>query len=142
MGNRFNGDVLATALANKKTNIKAALLDQSVVAGIGNIYACEALYMAGINPAALANSLKKPQIEALVQAVRAVLLKAIEAGGSSLKDYRQTDGSLGYFQHMFGVYDRVGKPCPNCDCDVGTSGGVRRIVQNGRSTFYCPVRQN
>jgi len=142
LGNRFNGNVLAATLANKKTNIKAALLDQSVVAGVGNIYACEALYMAGINPAALASSLKKLQVEALAQAVRAVLLKAIEAGGSSLKDYRQTDGSLGYFQHMFGVYDRAGKPCPDCNCDIDTSGGVRRIVQNGRSTFYCPMQQN
>ena len=142
LGNSFNGDVLAAALKGKKTNIKAALLDQSVVAGVGNIYACEALYMAGIDPATLACHLKKADVEALAQAVRAVLVKAIEAGGSTLKDYRQTDGSLGYFQHMFGVYDREGKPCPDCSCDIVTSGGVQRIVQNGRSTFYCPVRQN
>ena len=142
LGNHLNGDALANALKNKKTNIKAALLDQNVVAGVGNIYACEALYMAGIHPATLAGSLKGSQIEALVRAVRAVLFKAIEAGGSTLKDYRQTDGSLGYFQHMFGVYDRAGQPCPDCECDMSVSGGVQRIVQNGRSTFYCPVRQN
>jgi len=141
LGNSFNGDALGAAIKNKKTNIKAALLDQNVVAGVGNIYACEALYMAGIDPATLACDLKKTHVEALARAVRAVLVKAIEAGGSTLKDYRQTDGSLGYFQHMFGVYDREGKPCPDCTCDVIVRGGVQRIVQNGRSTFYCPVRQ-
>lgn len=142
LGNHFNADALAAGIKNKKTNIKAALLDQNVVAGIGNIYACEALYLAGINPTVLAGSIEKPQIEALARAVRSVLLKAIEAGGSTLKDYRQTDGSLGYFQHMFGVYGRAGQACPDCECDISASGGVQRIVQNGRSTFYCPVRQN
>tara|TARA_B100000242_G_scaffold288870_1_gene257707 strand:+ start:3905 stop:4759 length:855 start_codon:yes stop_codon:yes gene_type:complete len=142
LGNAFNGDVLAELLQGRKSNIKAALLDQNVIAGIGNIYACEALYMARIDPARICTSLDKKEVESLARSVRQVLQKAIQAGGSSLKDYCHTDGNLGYFQHMFGVYNREGENCPDCDCDLSVTGGVQRIVQNGRSTFYCPRQQN
>ncbi len=137
LGNDFNGPVLSQALAGRRTAIKAALLDQRVVAGIGNIYACEALYRAAISPRRLARSVPGARAERLVQALRAVLTEAIAAGGSSLSDYVQADGELGYFQHRFAVYGRAGQPCPGCDC----SGTIRRLVQGGRSTFYCPARQ-
>lgn len=141
LGNHFNGDIFYQAIKNKKTTIKAALLDQRVVAGVGNIYACEALYMSRINPLRLASSLKKAEAENLAAAIRLVLTKAIEAGGSTLKDYAHTDGSLGYFQHMFGVYDKEGKPCPDCDCNLDRTHGIKRVVQSGRSTFYCQSLQ-
>lgn len=141
LGNGFHGTALRQALQNRKTPIKQALLDQGIVAGVGNIYACEALYMAGIDPRTPAGAIGEAGAELLAQAVRSVLTKAIAAGGSTLKDHRQTDGSLGYFQHQFGVYDREGAPCPDCVCDAAQTGGVRRIVQGGRSTFYCPQRQ-
>ncbi len=121
--------------------IKSALLDQRVVAGVGNIYACEALYGAGINPAARAHILPQLKVEKLFASLRNVLEMAIESGGSSLRDYRQADGSQGYFQHSFSVYGREGESCAGCDCDVLKAGGVKRIVQSGRSTFYCPRRQ-
>ena len=141
----FNGTVLAAALKGKRTPIKAALLDQRVVAGLGNIYVCEALFQSGISPKRLAGRVQGARAEALVTAIKAVLKRAIAAGGSSLRDHRQPSGELGYFQHSFTVYDREGKPCPGCRCDaadgVGKSGGIRRIVQGGRSTFYCRHRQ-
>jgi formamidopyrimidine-DNA glycosylase len=133
----------AMRLKGKATSIKAALVDQKLIAGLGNIYACEALYRAGISPLRLAGSLAtksgKPtkKIEALVAAVKAVLEGAIKAGGSSLRDYKRADGRLGRFQHRFKVYGREGKPCPRKGC----GGTVRRIVQGGRSTFYCPTCQ-
>ncbi len=133
----FDGPMLARRLANKRTPIKAALLDQRVVAGLGNIYVCEALYAAGISPRRLAANIGAARAARLAQAIRATLAAAIEAGGSSLRDYVAPDGELGYFQHRFKVYDREGEPCPGCTC----GGGVRRIVQSGRSTFYCPRRQ-
>ena len=133
----FDADSLHTALRDKRTPIKAALLDQHVVAGLGNIYVCEALYRAGISPRRLAMNVSKPRVTKLVEAIRAVLLDAIEAGGSTLKDYARADGELGYFQHRFAVYDRAGEPCPACDCRVG----VAHIVQSNRSTFYCAKRQ-
>ena len=134
LGNAFSGPVLAAALVGKKTTIKAALLDQKVVAGVGNIYACEALYRARIAPRRLALNLGAARAERLASTVKRVLGEAIEAGGSSLRDYRQVSGELGYFQHAFRVYDRAGVPCPTAGC----RGVINRIVQAGRSTFYCP----
>jgi formamidopyrimidine-DNA glycosylase len=138
LGADFDGPTLAARLKAKRTPIKAALLDQSVVAGIGNIYACEALFEAGLSPRRLAYTVQGGRAERLAMAIRAVLERAIAAGGSSLRDYAQTTGELGNFQHSFAVYDRVGEPCPGCDCRAG----VRRIVQSNRSTFYCAKRQH
>ncbi len=142
LGNDFNGAALKEALHNKKTSIKSALLDQRVVAGIGNIYACEALYDSGIDPQRQSASLAVDECEDLAGAIKAVLLRAIDKGGSSLKDYKHTDGNLGYFQHHFSVYDREGQPCPAPQCGCEQTGGVKRIVQQGRSTFFCPHRQS
>jgi formamidopyrimidine-DNA glycosylase len=133
----FSGDYLTAALDGKMTPIKSALLDQRIIAGLGNIYACEALFRAGISPRRLARSIGRGRADRLVAGIRSVLTEAIEAGGSSLRDYVQADGELGYFQHRFAVYDREGEPCPGCDC----GGGVRRIVQAGRSSFFCAKRQ-
>jgi formamidopyrimidine-DNA glycosylase len=133
----FTGAYLAAALAHKTTPIKSALIDQRIVAGLGNIYACEALFRAGVSPRRLAASVGRGRAERLVAGIRSVLLEAIEAGGSSLRDYVQADGELGYFQHRWAVYGHEGAPCPGCDCATG----VRRIVQAGRSTFYCAKRQ-
>jgi formamidopyrimidine-DNA glycosylase len=137
----FDGPRLATALASRATSIKAALLDQRIVAGLGNIYVSEILYRAGISPRRRAGSIAGARAERLAAAVKSVLAEAVAAGGSSLRDYVQTSGELGYFQHRWAVYDREGKPCPDCDCDAKRTGGIRRIVQGGRSTFYCPKRQ-
>jgi formamidopyrimidine-DNA glycosylase len=141
LGNEFDAAMLAQACAGKKTSLKAALLDQRVVAGLGNIYVCEALFRARLSPKRQASTIVdragKPtaRAAALVDAIKAVLHDAIEAGGSSLRDHRRADGSLGDFQHNFLVYDREGVPCPGC------KGKVKRIVQSGRSTFYCPACQ-
>ena len=135
LGNDFNAPTLMDRLKSKKTPIKTALLDQSVVAGVGNIYACEALYLAGISPFTPANTITPDRAEALVAAIKRVLDDALESGGSSLRDHRQTDGSMGYFQHHFNVYDRAGEKCPL------TGDTIIRIVQSGRSTFYCPAKQ-
>jgi formamidopyrimidine-DNA glycosylase len=141
LGNQFDAAMLAAACAGKKTSLKAALLDQRVVAGLGNIYVCEALYRAKLSPKRQASTIAdrngKPNERAiaLVEAIKAVLKDAIEAGGSSLRDHRRTDGALGDFQHNFRVYDREGQPCPGC------KGKIKRIVQTGRSTFYCPSCQ-
>jgi len=138
LGNEFDAAMLAAACAGKKTSLKAALSDQRVVAGLGNIYVCEALFRARLSPKRRASSIAdrhgKPNARAvaIVDAIKAVLKDAIEAGGSSLRDHRRADGSLGDFQHNFQVYDREGEPCPSC------KGKIRRIVQVGRSTFYCP----
>jgi formamidopyrimidine-DNA glycosylase len=128
---------LGKALKGKKTPIKAALLDQGVIAGIGNIYACEALFRAGISPKRLAAKIQPASIGPLVRAIKKVLKEAIKAGGSSLRDYKKADGELGYFQHHFAVYDRAGQQCPKKGC----GGTVKRIAQGGRSSFYCPVCQ-
>jgi formamidopyrimidine-DNA glycosylase len=133
----FDAFYLNRALAGKTTPIKLALLDQRIVAGLGNIYVCEALYRAGISPRRLAASVVGIRAERLADAIRAVLTEAIEAGGSSLRDYVQANGELGYFQHRWAVYGREGKPCPDCTCPEG----VLRITQAGRSTFYCGRQQ-
>ncbi len=137
LGNAFSGPVLAAALQGKRTPIKAAILDQKVVAGVGNIYASEALYEAGLSPRRLAATVQGARAERLAGAIRSVLTRAIAAGGSSLRDYVQVNGELGYFAHQWAVYDREDQPCPGCDC----GRGIRRLVQAGRSTFYCAVRQ-
>lgn len=136
----FDGPALAAALNGRRTSIKAALLDQKVVAGVGNIYACEALFRAGISPKRSAHTVQGGRAARLAAAIKAVLTEAIASGGSSLRDHVRPDGELGYFQHRFEVYDREGQRCPGCDCDP-EGGGIRRIVQAGRSTFYCPRRQ-
>lgn len=141
LGNAFSGPVLAERLAGKMTPIKAALLDQTVVAGLGNIYVSEALFQARLSPTRIASTVSGAKADRLATAIREVLGRAIEAGGSSLRDYRQASGELGYFQHQFAVYDRAGAACPGCSCDVAQTGGVQRIVQAGRSTFYCAARQ-
>jgi formamidopyrimidine-DNA glycosylase len=133
----FDGGYLNRVLHGKLTPIKSALLDQRIVAGLGNIYACEALYRARVSPRRLAASVVGARAERLAGAIRDVLEEAIEAGGSSLRDYVQANGELGYFQHRWAVYGKEGEPCPGCDC----AEGVRRIAQAGRSTFFCGRRQ-
>ncbi len=144
LGNAFDAGLLAAACTRrKKATLKAVLLDQTVVAGLGNIYACEALHRARLSPKRRASTIAtrtgapNARAVALTDAIKAVLNEAIAAGGSSLRDHRQTNGELGYFQHHFRVYDREGQPCVTAGCD----GVVRRIVQGGRSTFLCPVCQ-
>ncbi len=141
LGNRFDGKSLAASLKDRRAPIKAALLDQKIVAGLGNIYACEALFLAGLSPRRRAYTVQGGRAERLAWAVRDVLLRAIDAGGSSLRDFVHADGELGYFQHQWAVYAREGEVCPGCDCDHRKRGGIRRLVQSGRSTFYCPTRQ-
>ena len=141
LGNEFDPAMLAKACAGKKTSLKAALSDQRVVAGLGNIYVCEALFRARLSPKRQASTIAdrngrpNERADRLVEAIKAVLRDAIEAGGSSLRDHRRADGSLGDFQHNFRVYDREDEPCPHC------KGKIKRIVQVGRSTFYCPSCQ-
>ncbi len=137
LGNEFNGPLLAEKLKGKETPIKAALLDQRIVAGLGNIYVSESLYFAELSPRRLAGTVMGPRAERLVRAIRDVLERAIAAGGSSLRDYVQASGELGYFQHHWAVYGKEGERCPDCDC----TRGIKRIVQGGRSTFYCAKRQ-
>jgi formamidopyrimidine-DNA glycosylase len=139
LGNEFNGPALAAKLAGRQTSIKAALLDQKVVAGLGNIYVSESLFWAGLSPRRLAATVAGARAERLAAAIKDVLNRAIAAGGSSLRDYVQASGELGYFQHQWAVYGREGEPCRGCHC--GGAPGIRRIVQAGRSTFYCPKRQ-
>ena len=143
LGNAFDATMLTQACRGKKTSLKAALLDQRVVAGLGNIYVCEALFRARLSPRRLAATLATKKAEPtdhakrLVNEIHTVLNQAIKAGGSSISDHRQTSGELGYFQHSFQVYDREGEHCPTPRC----SGTIKRIVQTGRSTFLCPVCQ-
>jgi formamidopyrimidine-DNA glycosylase len=140
LGNELSGETIARLFAGRRTPLKAALLDQRLVAGLGNIYVCEALFRAGLHPEAPAGSLAKaggaptPKAHALAAIIRDVLTEAVAAGGSTLRDHAQVDGSLGYFQHTFRVYDREGEGCVTPGC----AGTVRRLVQAGRSTFYCP----
>lgn len=142
-GNALDGALLASLLKGRKSPLKAALLDQRLIAGLGNIYVSEALWRAGLSPLREAGTIAKAgkkageQAERLAAAIRSVIADAIAAGGSSLRDYMQTDGSLGYFQHSFAVYDREGEPCSKPGC----GGHIERIVQSGRSTFYCRTCQ-
>jgi formamidopyrimidine-DNA glycosylase len=143
LGNALSGEAIARLFAGRRTPLKAALLDQTLIAGLGNIYVCEALFRARLHPEAPAGSLAKAsgkpteRAHRLAAVVREVLTEAVAAGGSTLRDYAQTDGSLGYFQHAFRVYDREGEPCETPAC----RGVVQRLVQSGRSTFYCPSCQ-
>ncbi|NRB34178.1 MAG: bifunctional DNA-formamidopyrimidine glycosylase/DNA-(apurinic or apyrimidinic site) lyase [Rhodobacteraceae bacterium] len=137
MGNAFNEAYLIAALKGKNTPIKAALLDQQIVAGLGNIYVCETLFRAGISPMRKAGRISAQRVATLVPIIREVLQDAIAAGGSSLRDFRQADGELGYFQHSFDVYGREGEACRRDGCH----GIVRRAVQSGRSSFYCALCQ-
>lgn len=143
LGNALTAQYLARRAAGRKADLKAFLMDQRNIAGLGNIYVAEALFRAGLSPnraaACLADRKGRPTQRAkrLVPAIRQVLEDAIAAGGSTLKDYRAADGALGYFQHTFAVYDREGTAC----CRTGCGGTIRRIVQGGRSTFYCPKCQ-
>jgi formamidopyrimidine-DNA glycosylase len=142
-GNALDGRLLAELFAGKQAPLKAALLDQRLIAGLGNIYASEALWRAGLSPRRAAGTIASAsggptgRAERLATAVRSVVADAIAAGGSTLRDYAQADGSLGYFQHSFSVYDREGEACRKPAC----GGHIRRIVQSGRSTYYCPVCQ-
>ena len=142
-GNALDGALLASLLKDRRTPLKAALLDQKLIAGLGNIYVSEALWRAHLSPLREAGTIAgtgkkaKGQSERLAEAIRSVIADAIAAGGSSLRDYVHTDGSLGYFQHSFAVYDREGEPCPTPGC----RGHIERIVQGGRSTFYCRTCQ-
>lgn len=133
----FTTKSLENSLRGRRTPIKSALLDQRTVAGLGNIYVCEALFYAAISPKRMAATVRGERAKALQRAIRAVLRAAIKAGGSSLRDYARTDGALGEFQHRFAVYNREGAPCPRPAC----KGKVKRIVQCGRSTFFCPACQ-
>lgn len=137
LGNAFDARLLASLFDGRAAPLKAALLDQKLVAGLGNIYVCEALHRAGLSPVRPAGSLSADDAARLAASIRSVLGEAVEAGGSSLRDHRQADGSLGYFQHRFSVYDREEEPCPRRGC----KGRISRIVQAGRSTFYCPSCQ-
>lgn len=137
LGNAFHEAYLQAALKGRNTPIKSALLDQRIVAGLGNIYVCEALFRARISPKRRAGQISAIRIATLAPVIRAVIAEAIEAGGSSLRDFRQTDGELGYFQHRFDVYDREGQVCRTAGC----GGTICRISQSGRSSFYCPQCQ-
>ncbi|NVO56862.1 bifunctional DNA-formamidopyrimidine glycosylase/DNA-(apurinic or apyrimidinic site) lyase [Rhodobacteraceae bacterium B1Z28] len=133
LGNDFHEQHLIDAFQGKNTPVKSALLDQGIVAGLGNIYVCEALYRGRVSPRRKAGQISAPRVAALVPIIRQVLREAIEAGGSSLRDFRQADGELGYFQHSFDVYGREGEPCRTQECDAV----ITRITQSGRSSFYC-----
>ena len=137
LGNGFNEDYLIQALAHRNTPMKSALLDQKIIAGLGNIYVCESLFRSKIHPTRPARRVSKARVAKLVPIIRAVLNDAITAGGSSLRDFRQADGELGYFQHSFDVYGREDEACRTPEC----ASRIRRIVQSGRSTFYCPTCQ-
>ncbi len=142
LGNALDGALLSQLFAGKRAPLKAALLDQRLIAGLGNIYVCEALHRAGLSPKRLAGTISRKtgmavRSSLLATCIRAVLEEAVAAGGSSLRDHRQADGALGYFQHSFRVYDREGELCVKAGC----KGSVSRIVQSGRSTFYCSVCQ-
>ncbi|HRW61495.1 MAG TPA: bifunctional DNA-formamidopyrimidine glycosylase/DNA-(apurinic or apyrimidinic site) lyase [Defluviicoccus sp.] len=137
----FTPAYLRSRLAGRRSALKTALMDQAVVAGMGNIYASESLFRARLSPAREAGNVPARGLARLTAAIGAVFAEAIAAGGSSLKDHVQPSGELGCFQHSFAVYDRAGQPCPSCSCDVDATGGIQRIVLGGRATYYCPRRQ-
>ena len=137
----FNAAYLLNKFKNKSIPVKTAILDQGIVTGVGNIYASESLFFAGISPLRPANSLSREECSRLIAKISDVLKNAIAAGGSTLKDYQKPDGSLGYFQNLHCVYNKTGQKCPGCTCDISQTGGIAKIVQSGRSSFYCPVKQ-
>lgn len=137
----FNGAALAGMLKGRKTSVKLAIMDQRLVVGVGNIYASESLFRAGISPKRRAGTIQGERAAKLAAAIKIVLKEAIAAGGSSLRDYVQANGELGYFQHRWKVYDKDGQKCPGCTCDIAKTGGIQRITQGARSTFYCPRKQ-
>lgn len=141
LSRNFDAGVLAKALKDRQSPIKTVLLDQTVIAGLGNIYVSEALFRAEISPKRKAASIVGTRANKLYKAITEVLNQAIVAGGSSISDHRQPSGELGYFQNSFGVYGREGEACPGCSCKISKTGGIRRILQSGRSTFYCSKRQ-
>jgi formamidopyrimidine-DNA glycosylase len=126
---------------NKVVQVKTAIMDQKIVVGVGNIYACEALYRAGISPLRAVQEIRRAELESLVSAVREVLKEAIASGGASLRDYRTAYDAFGYFQQKLAVYGRKGLACPSCSCHIKGGGGILRLTQAGRSTFYCPQKQ-
>lgn len=143
LSNQMSAQLLNERFANRRGPIKTVLLDQKVIAGLGNIYVCEALFRSGINPSTPAKNLTTPsnkqnaKLEHLTQSIRAILQEALDAGGSTLKDYRQVEGQPGYFQHQFAVYGQEGEPCQRSSCN----GRIKRVVHSGRSSFYCPICQ-
>ena len=139
--NSFTADVLAKAIATRSSPIKPVLMDQKIVVGVGNIYASEALYMSGISPLQPANNIPLKKLKLLVQNIKKILSAAIDSGGSTLRDYRNAKGELGYFQFQFSVDDKEGDACTNCTCNLSKTGGILRIMQAGRSTFFCATRQ-
>jgi formamidopyrimidine-DNA glycosylase len=141
LGKDLTPAALAALFKGRKRNIKDTLMDQQLLAGIGNIYASEALFYAGINPRRAAGRCTKEQLAKLAPAIREVLTDALASGGSTLRNYRHANGDIGAFQHRFAVYDRRGKRCPGCACDPAKTGGIRQITQGARSSFYCPVKQ-
>lgn len=137
----LDGAYLFDKIKNKSSSIKQVLLDQSIICGIGNIYASEALFLAKILPTRKACDLSLKECSTLVEMIRQTLDQAIKAGGSTLRDYKKPDGSLGYFQNLHCVYNKTGHPCPNCSCNLSKTGGIQKIVQGGRSTFFCSTKQ-
>ena len=138
---KLTTNYLLTKFKNKNIEIKIALLDQSIINGIGNIYASEALYDAKISPLKKCFNITQSEAKTLIESIRKTLKKAIIAGGSTLKDYKKPDGSMGYFQNQHCVYNKTGQKCPNCCCDTNKTGGIKKITQGGRSTFYCETLQ-
>ena len=141
LDDEFTAKVLQEKLKTRSIAIKVAIMDQKTVVGVGNIYASEALFLSGIDPTTPANQLSRPKLSLLVEKIKFILKAAIQSGGSTLRDYRNVGGESGYFQFNFSVYDREGEPCPGCICSLNKTGGIQRIVQAGRSTFYCQTRQ-
>lgn len=141
LDDEFTADELKQRILSRSIAIKPAIMDQSVVVGVGNIYASEALFLSRIHPQTPACQLTKKELTTLVENIKEILAAAIASGGSTLRDYRKVGGESGYFQFNFSVYDRAGEACPGCTCSLKRTGGIQRIIQAGRSTFFCPVRQ-
>lgn len=137
----FKAEVLKEKLKTRSIAIKPAIMDQKVVVGVGNIYASEALFLAGIDPTTSASTLSLKKLHLLVEKIKFILTAAIQSGGSTLRDYRRVGGETGYFQFQFSVYDKESEACPDCTCSLKRTGGIQKIVQAGRSTFYCSTKQ-
>lgn len=138
---KLNEEYLLDKLKNKTTPIKISLLDQSIIVGIGNIYASEILFLANISPLKESKDITKKEAKNIIESTKIILKQAIEAGGSTLKDYKKPDGSLGYFQNLHCVYGKSGQKCKDCTCDITKTGGIKKITQAGRSTFFCSKKQ-